>query len=205
LRVETLGEPPKTVIDADGILLVKRKQATEVQHPLFSGDGVTLLVAVDTDLGSASWGAWMEHAAFAVEDTTMVEEGVRIDARFASVLGDLSQSRPSDNAAWQGVLVGTPIDGSRKGNMLTGNARLTFDSRQQQIDATFSGIFDMTIGAPHTFANVRYDNIPIRANGTYEAGASGNKIQGAIYGPGHAETAGIFEQRNIVGAFGARQ
>ncbi len=68
---------------------------------------------------------------------------------------------------WQGVLVGTPIDGSRKGNMLTGNARLTFDSRQQQIDATFSGIFDMTIGAPHTFANVRCDNIPVRANGTY--------------------------------------
>lgn len=25
LRIETLGEPPKTIIDADGILLVKRK------------------------------------------------------------------------------------------------------------------------------------------------------------------------------------
>lgn len=25
LRIETLGEPPKTIVDADGILLVKRK------------------------------------------------------------------------------------------------------------------------------------------------------------------------------------
>ncbi|MCY4051661.1 MAG: hypothetical protein OXF60_09260 [Gammaproteobacteria bacterium] len=51
----------------------------------------------------------MDHAAFQVEDTTMVEEGVRIDVRAASVLGDLSQSRPSTNVTWQGVLVGKPI------------------------------------------------------------------------------------------------
>lgn len=25
LRIETLGEPPKTIVDADGVLLVKRK------------------------------------------------------------------------------------------------------------------------------------------------------------------------------------
>ncbi len=98
---------------------------------IFSRNGITLLVAVDTDSSRTSWGAWMDHAAFQVEDTTMVEEGVRIDVRVASVLGDLSQSRPSTNVTWQGVLVGTPIDGLRKGNMLTGNARLTFDSAQQ--------------------------------------------------------------------------
>ncbi len=135
----------------------------------------------------------------------MVEEGVRIDVRAASVLGDLSQSRPSTNVTWQGVLVGTPIDGFRKDNMLTGNARLTFDSVQQHIDATFSSIFDITSGTPHTFTNVRYDNIPVKANGAYEAGSSDNKIQGAIYGSRHTETAGIFEQRNIFGAFGAKR
>ena len=36
------------------------------------------------------------------------------------------------------------------------------------------------------------------------AGESGDRIQGAFYGPGHTETAGIFERSNIVGAFGAR-
>ena len=45
----------------------------------------------------------------------------------------------------------------------------------------------------------------LAADGTYAAGRAGNRIQGGIAGPAHAETAGIFEQRGIVGAFGARR
>ena len=45
--------------------------------------------------------------------------------------------------------------------------------------------------------------MPLGADGTFEAGLTGNRIQGGFYGPGHAEAAGIFEQSNIVGAFGA--
>ena len=40
---------------------------------------------------------------------------------------------------------------------------------------------------------------------TVAAGEAGDRIQGGFYGPGHAETAGIFEQSNIVGAFGAKR
>ena len=34
-------------------------------------------------------------------------------------------------------------------------------------------------------------------------GSAGNLLEGAFYGPAHAETAGIVVQQGIVGAFGA--
>ena len=44
------------------------------------------------------------------------------------------------------------------------------------------------------------------ADGTYRKGEEvGDRIHGAFYGPGHAETVGIFERLNIVGAFGAKR
>ena len=38
----------------------------------------------------------------------------------------------------------------------------------------------------------------------FTSGYTGNQIQGGFYGPGHAETAGVFEQAGIVGSFGAK-
>ena len=35
LRIETLGEPPKEIVDADGVLLLKRKLKGDVFVPLF--------------------------------------------------------------------------------------------------------------------------------------------------------------------------
>ncbi|MCY4429171.1 MAG: hypothetical protein OXC11_02095 [Rhodospirillales bacterium] len=44
------------------------------------------------------------------------------------------------------------------------------------------------------------------ADGTYRKGEEvGDRIHRAFYGPGHAETVGIFERLNIVGAFGAKR
>jgi len=52
---------------------------------------------------------------------------------------------------------------------------------------------------------VIFADVPISGRGTFEAGLSGNRIQGGFYGPGHVEAAGVFEQSNIVGAFGAKR
>ena len=52
---------------------------------------------------------------------------------------------------------------------------------------------------------VQFVDIPVTFDGTFSAGLSGNRIQGGFYGPSHGEDAGIFEQSNIVGAFGARR
>ena len=45
----------------------------------------------------------------------------------------------------------------------------------------------------------------LAADGTFDDGAAGARIQGGLYGPDHAEAAGVFEQSNIAGAFGAKK
>jgi len=64
---------------------------------------------------------------------------------------------------------------------------------------------DLDWNAAHTIPEVRFVNVPVAADGTYMAGSVGNRIQGGFAGPDQAETAGIFEQQNIVGAFGAKR
>ena len=101
-------------------------------------------------------------------------------------------------------MVGTPRDGPLRGNVLQGDATLTYTSDAGgQIDAAFTNIVDLDLRAVHSTRQVRFDNVPVSAGGTFEAGLTGNRIQGGFYGPGHAETVGIFEQSGILGAFGA--
>jgi len=73
------------------------------------------------------------------------------------------------------------------------------------LDAAFTGIVNVDRNAAHTTTAVTFADIPVGPEGTFEAGEVGDRIQGGFYGPGHAETAGIFEQSNIVGAFGAKR
>ena len=52
---------------------------------------------------------------------------------------------------------------------------------------------------------VIFSNLAVGPDGTFARGQSGGRIQGGFYGPDHAEAAGIFEQQDIVGAFGAHR
>ena len=47
--------------------------------------------------------------------------------------------------------------------------------------------------------------VGVDIGGTYRKGGRGYRIHGALYGPDHAEAAGIFENLNIIGAFGAKR
>jgi len=51
---------------------------------------------------------------------------------------------------------------------------------------------------------VTFDDLAIASDGTFKAALTGNRTQRGFCGPGHAEAAGVFEQANIVGAFGAK-
>ena len=73
------------------------------------------------------------------------------------------------------------------------------------LDIGFGSIKNIDRGTAHTTSTVLFADVPIGSGGTFEAGFAGNRIQGGFYGPNHAETAGIFEQSNIVGAFGAKR
>ena len=186
----------------------------EVDTLLATRNGVAVLFGAWTENNGASsfrgWGGWMEHSAFEVETGTTVEDidgaNTRISFRYGMAGGDLTGSAPTGSATWRGVMIGTPATGDRKDNRLVGDAALTFDLTATTLDAVFTSIVDMDrAGAPHSVASVQFSDVPVSGSGEYSAGSTGDRISGGFSGPNHAETAGVFEQSNIVGAFGAKQ
>ena len=135
----------------------------------------------------------------------ITDDGVLITVRGASAIGDLTNTRPATDATWRGVMVGTPTRGTNRDNILQGNAELTYTFADEEIDARFSNIVNLDREMHHSVTDVRFDDVPVAADGTYEAGDPGNKIQGGFVGTEHSETGGVFEQQGIVGAFGARR
>ena len=138
---------------------------------------------------------------------TLQQEPNGTDFIYSYARGDLAGIRPSGiRGTWRGLMVGRPQSGAFRGNMLQGDATLTYTGgASSSLDAAFTNIQDLDRDASHSTTSVRFDDIPVAADGTYRAGLIGNQIQGGFYGSRHEEAAGIFEQAGIVGAFGAKQ
>ena len=157
--------------------------ASGAHRAVLSKNGVTLIETViaetEDELGAKLYGAYMDHAAFQLEIDSGTINGVRVDARL----------------------------GAARDNLLQGDAVLTYtaDGVQGLLDAAFTNIRDLDRGAAHSTAALRFDDVPVASDGTFQAGLTGNRIQGGFYGPGHAETAGVVEQADVVGAFGAKR
>ena len=168
---------------------------------------ITLMAGTSraTDDESAAFGAWMEHSSFTVQIERLRLRDVTVDGWYGLAVGDLTGTRPTDGATWLGLMVGTPATGSSRGDRLQGIAALNYDLASDTLDVAFSSIKNIDRLTAHTTETVMFQNLRIGSSGTFEAGLAGNRIQGGFYGPGHAEAAGIFEQSNIVGAFGAKR
>ena len=63
--------------------------------------------------------------------------------------------------------------------------------------------YDLAGRRPHSVSRLRFDNAPVRLDGTFDAGVRGNRIAGGFYGPDRMESVGVMEQPGIVGSFGA--
>ena len=172
-----------------------------------SAHGITLTSTSGSQMGVdvSSLGAWMEHGSFALNRLQAVGGEVESDTLFAVALGDLTDSPLTGSATWLGIMVGTPIAGDDRGDRLVGTAALNYDMSAGVLDAGFSGIKSIDRGTAHSVETVIFSDLAVETDGTFARGQSGTRIQGGFYGPGHAEAAGIFEQSDIVGAFGARQ
>ena len=156
------------------------------------------------------YGAWMHHGAFMLVEASETGTGDDatpggFDQRRAWAWGGLTGSAPSASATWRGVMVGTPQQGSRRGHVLQGDATLTYDIKSRTLDAGFTGIVNLDREEAHTVGAVRFDGVDVAANGTFDFGTVGDLLRGGFGGPGHAEAAGAFEKRGIVGAFGAKR
>ena len=167
--------------------------------------GVTLMSESAHAMGvdRISLGAWMEHGSFVLDTDRVIGEGAEINAVYARALGDLTARPLTGSATWLGLMVGTPVVGEGQGDRFVGTAALNYDMTAGTLDAAFSGIKNIDRGTAHGVEAVIFSNLAVDSEGTFATGQSGTRIQGAFYGPGHAEAAGIFEQSYIVGAFGA--
>ena len=178
-----------------------------------SRHGITLLEA-QADVREAvpdtpdmrSLGAWMDHSGFVFSHALTVDDGWETQWRYGLAGGDLSRTRPAwlrdFDLVWRGVMTGSSVNGYLP---LQGDAVLTYDAGDASLDAVFSDIYDLAGRRPHSVARVRFDNVPVRLDGTFGAGVAGNRIAGGFYGPGHRESVGVMEQLGIVGSFGARR
>ncbi len=176
-------------------------------QPVGTKRGVTLIRSTGRHDGTdfRTLGAWLEHSGFAVQTERFTFDGVRVDARYGMAGGDLTGSRPLGSATWQGLMVGTPTTGADRGDRLQGDATLTYDIGSASLDAAFTGIQNIDRLRAHAVSAVRFTGVPVDSGGRFRAGGTGNRIQGGFYGSSHAEATGVFEQQNIVGAFGTRQ
>ena len=166
---------------------------------------ITLVSAAGSDF--KAFGAWMEHSHFVTQSEMVTfDNGVVLTGRSGLAGGDLTANMPrSGSATWRGVMVGMPATGRGREDRLQGDALLEYDMNAATLDATFSNIRNIDRLVTHSTPNVRFNDVPVSSGGTFKAGLSGNRIQGGFYGPNHIESAGIFEQGNMVGAFGAKR
>ena len=168
--------------------------------------GITVMSASGRDMDGEylSYGAWMRHGGFTIEIVHLEVEDLATGVRQAFAGGDLTGSAPTGSATWLGVMVGTPATGSRRGDRLQGVAALNYDfDAGGGVDIAFSSIKNIDRNAAHSTETVWFADVPIDSGGTFQAGFPGSRVQGGFYGPDHVEAAGVFEQSNIVGAFGA--
>ncbi len=169
---------------------------------LLTKHGITML---DTRYPkSRSYGSVMNHSAFDVVSARDTVQDVNVWHRISSAGGELTRSVPSTSATWHGIMAGVPTGPAGRTTFLQGDATLTYRF-SGSLDAAFTNIKDITRNRNYSVASVRFDEVPVSSNGTFQAGATNNRIQGGFYGPGHGESAGVFEQSGIVGAFGAKR
>ena len=177
-------------------------------EPIGSRHGITLMSwegKLDEQTEFEAYGAWMEHSGFSVRSEALVIEGVRTVFRGGLAGGDLTGTRPTGSATWLGLMVGTPATGAHRGDRLQEIAALNYDMDAGGLDIGFSSIKNVDRGADHSTPVGMFNDLAIASDGTFQTGATGNRIQGGFYGPGHVEAAGVFELANIVGAFGAKR
>ena len=169
--------------------------------------GITLIRVAGQHMGAdlTSLGAWMDHGGFSFQTIGAVSDGIRTDTLYSWVAGDLTGSPLAGSATWLGLMVGTPVTGDERGDRLVGDAALNYDIDVGGLDIAFSSIKNIDRRTAHSTATVIFADVPISADGTFETGSPGDRVQGGFYGPGHTEAAGIFERANMIGAFGAKR
>ncbi len=203
LRLTSASSPlTDNVLDTSKVRTILTKNGITT----FEGRGSNNAGNGDIKSSYRTYGAWMEHAAFGVltEDARgkIGEKNIKLSVRYGIAGGTPTGSRPTADATWKGLMVGTPKEGKYHGNFLQGDAVLNYDLDTTKLDATFSDIKDLARGKDYETPEVIFADVSVREDGSY--GVESGEIYGGFGGPKHEETAGVFDKSGIVGAYGAK-
>ena len=174
-----------------------------------------LLVKIDTDI--LSYEGWMQYSKFGGQINIITDGFIQVGQyyrdftgqRYAvgTSIGQLSETNPVDgNATWEGVMIGGRIGETVDfGDPVRGDATLTFDFADADLDVAFTNIQSLrNVEVPATYPDMTWENLAVR-DGRFGGGFDEPTIEGRFYGPNHEEVGGIFQQNRIVGAFGAQR
>ena len=105
------------------------------------------------------------------------------------------------NASWTGAMLGTDLYTSHK---LVGAVEIIYRQRDDAVDVLITDIEEVTSAAFTSFGeytgpgSLTWRGLPIDDDGSF--GEEGY-IEGNFYGDGGGESAGVFERRNVAGAW----
>ena len=173
-----------------------------LRNPILSKHGI---VTHGAKAGDGRFvGATMESAGFAV----LVSEGPGGgDGIYARTDHDPSGSVPEASASattatWTGLMLGADRDSL---DLLQGDATLTYDFGDREVDVRFANIVNLDRGEAHSTVSVGFAGIAVDADGRWESRDGGRYVEGGFAGSGHAEAAGLFWTPGMAGAFGAKR
>ena len=174
-----------------------------------------LLVKIDTDI--LSYEGWMQYSKFGGQINIITDGFIQVGQYYRNLtgqryavgtsIGQLSETNPVDgNATWEGVMIGGRIGETVDfGDPVRGDATLTFDFADADLDVAFTNIQSLrNVEVPATYPDMTWENLAVR-DGRFGGGFDEPTIEGRFYGPNHEEVGGIFQQNRIVGAFGAQR
>jgi hypothetical protein len=203
--------------DVLDLLRAAEGESVELQ-PVLTKNGITTF-KIEGELPQGfdfddirTYGAWLEHSAFAVLQQQTGEIGTDNgpgSAIYSFVGGVGPASAPDEDATYQGLMVGSPVSGEYRGNALQGDAEVVYSMADDNLDAQFTDIKDLDRGVAHATEEIRFADVEAAAAtpGAYFQQSSSSYpdryIGAAFNGPGHEEVSGWFESDNVVGAFGA--
>lgn len=174
-----------------------------------------VLVKIDTNI--LSYEGWMQYSKFGGQINIITDGFIQVgqyyrdftDQRYAvgASIGQLSETNPVEgNATWEGVMIGGRIGETVDfGDPVRGDATLTFDFADADLDVAFTNIQSLrAVDVPAMYPDMTWENLAVR-DGRFGGGFDEPTIEGRFYGPNHEEVGGIFQRNRIVGAFGAQR
>ena len=125
---------------------------------------------------------------------------------WAGFQGASSASLPRGTARWSGPMLG--YQGALAGGanpFVTGRATVRFALPGNQVDVLFSEVASRD--GQRTLADFGFEALRAQADGTFRGGGQTGSMDGAFFGPAHAEAAGSFHHNatHVTGSFGARR